>query len=210
MAASGRLDLDAPSTASCSRTSAAALVAETSLRRLFSHRGGLAAWGGLYFDVLHEIGSGAARRWIISEAARRGSELPAGTPERSDLGYIVAGEALGAGGGRRARTRGLARGARAARDRRRRRLPERAGGRAAGRVHPRGRADRALPVAQSALARGSAGRERGCAGWRGGARGPLRQRALGGALRPGRARRAARSGHAAAGAPDGRSARGSR
>jgi CubicO group peptidase (beta-lactamase class C family) len=52
----------------------------------------VAAWGGLYLDVPHELGSAAARRWIFSEAARRADEGPAGRQVYSDLGYIVAAE----------------------------------------------------------------------------------------------------------------------
>jgi CubicO group peptidase (beta-lactamase class C family) len=64
------------------------------LEQLLSHRAGMAAWGGLYLDVPHELGSGAARRWMFTEAARRGDE---GRPNRavySDLGYIVAAEVV--------------------------------------------------------------------------------------------------------------------
>ncbi|GAB4198653.1 MAG: serine hydrolase domain-containing protein [Sandaracinaceae bacterium] len=62
------------------------------LEQLLTHRAGVAAWGGLYLDVPHELGSGAARRWIFSEAARRGDEGPPGRQVYSDLGYIVAAE----------------------------------------------------------------------------------------------------------------------
>jgi CubicO group peptidase (beta-lactamase class C family) len=62
------------------------------LEQLLTHRAGVAAWGGLYLDVPHELGSGAARRWIFSEAARRADEGPAGRQVYSDLGYIVAAE----------------------------------------------------------------------------------------------------------------------
>jgi CubicO group peptidase (beta-lactamase class C family) len=64
------------------------------LEQLLSHRAGMASWGGLYLDVPHELGSGAARRWMFTEAARRGDE---GRPNRavySDLGYIVAAEVV--------------------------------------------------------------------------------------------------------------------
>lgn len=69
------------------------------LSLLFRHRAGLAAWGGFYLDVPHEIGSAAARRWILGEAARR----PDGTRGEclySDLGYMLAGEVIA----RRAKT----------------------------------------------------------------------------------------------------------
>lgn len=93
MAARGALDLDA-SAESVLPDVRGGVLGDTSIGSLLRHRGGLAAWGGLYLDVPHDIGSAAARRWVISEAARRGSELPAGRAERSDLGYIVAAEAI--------------------------------------------------------------------------------------------------------------------
>lgn len=67
------------------------------LEELLTHRAGLAPWGGLYLDVPHEPGTQAARRWIVSEAARRPDETPGGGRGRavySDLGYIVAGETI--------------------------------------------------------------------------------------------------------------------
>ena len=87
------LDLDAPIEALVSDVRGGVL-ADTTLRSLFWHRGGLARWGGLYLDVPHDVGSPAARRWILSEAARRPGEQPPGSMEQSDLGYMVAGEAL--------------------------------------------------------------------------------------------------------------------
>jgi len=66
-----------------------------SLESLLAHRGGLAAWGGLYLDVPHDAGTSAARRWILSEASRRPAEgEPPGTPIYSDLGYLIAGEVI--------------------------------------------------------------------------------------------------------------------
>ncbi len=65
-----------------------------SLEQLLSHRSGLAAWGGLYLDVPHEPGSLAARRWILSEASRRGEREPDTKTEYSDLGYIIAGDTI--------------------------------------------------------------------------------------------------------------------
>ena len=93
MAARGALDLDAPAESVLADLRGAGL-GDTSLRALLWHRGDLAAWGGLYLDVPHELGSIAARRWLINEAARRKSERPPGRVERSDLGYIIVGEAL--------------------------------------------------------------------------------------------------------------------
>ncbi len=70
-------------------------VVETNLFQILSHRGGFSAWGGLYLDVPHALGSAAARRWIVTEAARRReTDAPPGHAVYSDLGYIVAGAAL--------------------------------------------------------------------------------------------------------------------
>ncbi len=93
MAARGALDLDAQAEAVLPDARGGVLGAVT-LRALFGHRAGLAPWGGLYLDVPHEIGSTAARRWVVSEAARRPNEDARGAIEASDLGYILAGEAL--------------------------------------------------------------------------------------------------------------------
>ena len=69
---------------------------QATLEALLSHRSGLAAWGGLYLDVGHEPGTTSARRWIVTEAARRPDEsgVSARAALYSDLGYIVAGEML--------------------------------------------------------------------------------------------------------------------
>ncbi len=64
------------------------------IEQLFTHRANLAPWGGLYLDVPHEIGTSAARRWIVSEASRRPRERPGNEALYSDLGYIVGGEVL--------------------------------------------------------------------------------------------------------------------
>jgi serine-type D-Ala-D-Ala carboxypeptidase len=93
MAARAAIDLDA-SAESILPDVRGGVLGEVSIRDLLQHAGGLAQWGGLYLDVPHEIGTSAARRWVVSEAARRPSEAPAGTVEPSDLGYIVAGEAI--------------------------------------------------------------------------------------------------------------------
>ncbi len=93
MAARGAIDLDAPAESVLADLRGAGL-GETSLRALLWHRGDLAPWGGLYLDVPHELGSIAARRWLIGEAAKRRRERPRTPVEHSDLGYIVVGEAL--------------------------------------------------------------------------------------------------------------------
>lgn len=61
---------------------------------LFTHTSGLAPWGGLYLDVPHDRGTSAARRWILSEAARRAEERKPETDLYSDLGYMIAGEVV--------------------------------------------------------------------------------------------------------------------
>lgn len=88
MAARGDIDLRAPVAEALPELRGS--LPATSLVALFEHRGGLAESGGLYLDVPHALGSRAARRWILTEAARRSGE----SPERSDLGYLIAGEAL--------------------------------------------------------------------------------------------------------------------
>lgn len=64
------------------------------LEQLLTHRSGLAAWGGLFLDVPHDPGTGAARRWILSEASRRQDEEGIGAALYSDLGYMIAGEMI--------------------------------------------------------------------------------------------------------------------
>ncbi|MFT5356351.1 MAG: CubicO group peptidase (beta-lactamase class C family), partial [Polyangiales bacterium] len=94
MSVAGMADLDEPIGHALSdlRGSAAENV---NLRTLLSHRSGLEAWGGFYLDVPHELGTGAARRWIVSEASRRVSDSTAARRcVYSDLGYIIAGELL--------------------------------------------------------------------------------------------------------------------
>jgi CubicO group peptidase (beta-lactamase class C family) len=70
------------------------------LEQLLTHRSGLAAWGGLYLDVPHDPGTNAARRWIFGEACRRTDDAAQGKSVYSDLGYIVAGEAVARATGR--------------------------------------------------------------------------------------------------------------
>lgn len=99
MAARRELDLDASAESMLPEVRGGSL-GETSLRALLWHRAGLTPWGGLYLDVQQELGSVPARRWLLSEAARR--RVVGRVPERgerSDLGYILAGEALARAGG---------------------------------------------------------------------------------------------------------------
>ncbi|MCC7539660.1 MAG: beta-lactamase family protein [Deltaproteobacteria bacterium] len=64
------------------------------LRALLAHRGGMAAWGALHREVPEGLGADERRRWMIGEAARRGSGDARGTETYSDLGYFVASEAV--------------------------------------------------------------------------------------------------------------------
>jgi len=93
MAAEGKLDLQARAESLLPDVRGAPGGAAT-LEQLFTHRAGLAPWGGLYLDVPHEVGSPAARRWIVTEAARRSERVEEGKALYSDLGYLVAGEVL--------------------------------------------------------------------------------------------------------------------
>lgn len=89
----GTLDLDV--VAETVLTDVRGGVAEgASLRQLLTHTSGLAAWGGLYLDVPHEVGSPAARRWVLNEAARRPEDVGERREIYSDLGYILAGEVI--------------------------------------------------------------------------------------------------------------------
>ena len=67
---------------------------EATLEMLLTHRSKLSPWGGLFLDVPHDVGSPAARRWILSEASRRRNETNQGVVVYSDLGYLIAGEAV--------------------------------------------------------------------------------------------------------------------
>ena len=92
MKEAGKLDLDLAVIEMLTDLKGSVLGTRT-LRDLLTHRSGLDSWGGLYLDVPHDPGSGAARRWIVSEAARRTSDSREPCLY-SDLGYIVAGEVI--------------------------------------------------------------------------------------------------------------------
>ncbi|MEM1415248.1 MAG: serine hydrolase domain-containing protein [Myxococcota bacterium] len=64
------------------------------LAALLTHTSGLASWGGLFLDVPHEVGSPAARRWLLNEAARRPEDKAGGHEIYSDLGYMLGGEVV--------------------------------------------------------------------------------------------------------------------
>jgi serine-type D-Ala-D-Ala carboxypeptidase len=70
-------------------------AAESTLALLLSHRAGLAAYGRMFEALAAPPGSAEARAWLLHEAASRSD--PASSRSQSvysDLGYIVAGEAI--------------------------------------------------------------------------------------------------------------------
>ncbi len=71
LAVSGRLSLDARAD-SVVADARGGPGGSATLEQLLTHRGGLVPWGGLYLDVPHDPGTPAAKRWILSEATRRG------------------------------------------------------------------------------------------------------------------------------------------
>ncbi len=70
------------------------LGGRATLEQLLTHRAGLVSWGGLYLDVPHELGTAAAHRWLLTEAARHPHEEGPGAAVYSDMGYLLAGEML--------------------------------------------------------------------------------------------------------------------
>lgn len=75
---------------------------EASIAALLSHRAGLSPWGSLYREVEGQYGSDEARRAMLRMAATRLDPAPGGPGSvYSDLGYLVAGEAIARAGGDR-------------------------------------------------------------------------------------------------------------
>jgi len=95
----GDLDLDA-TIHELVPTLRASPIIEATARDMLRHRGGVESWGGLYLDVPHDSGSGAARRWIVSEITRRPSRMGHGKELYSDLGLLLVGEAVAKASGR--------------------------------------------------------------------------------------------------------------
>ena len=62
--------------------------------RVLSHRSGLVAWEPFYARLPVEPGSAQARSWILEDLLPRWDANQVGTAVYSDLGYILAGEAL--------------------------------------------------------------------------------------------------------------------
>lgn len=91
----GQLDLDCPAE-NIIGDLRGGVAADITLRQLLAHRSGLSAWGGLFFDLPHALGSPAARRWLVGEAARRRERPSNEKVEYSDLGYILAGAMMSA------------------------------------------------------------------------------------------------------------------
>ncbi|MDB4991714.1 MAG: Beta-lactamase class [Myxococcaceae bacterium] len=68
---------------------------DSSLALLLSHRAGLAAWSGLYKELDAPAGSAEMKRFMLHAAATRVAEhWRAGQSLYSDLGYMIAGEAI--------------------------------------------------------------------------------------------------------------------
>jgi CubicO group peptidase (beta-lactamase class C family) len=68
---------------------------ESTLAQLLSHRAGLAAWLPLWEEGEAPFGSAARKAQMLRSAATKHAEgLPEGTCLYSDLGYLIAGEAI--------------------------------------------------------------------------------------------------------------------
>lgn len=75
---------------------------QATLESLLSHRGGLSPWGSLFRELTVEIASPAARIAMLYEAALRvDPNPPTDGSVYSDLGYLIAGEAIARAGGAR-------------------------------------------------------------------------------------------------------------
>lgn len=71
------------------------LAGESTLALVLSHRAGLAAYGRLFAELAASPGSPEAKRFMLREAASmRDESAGTGRSVYSDLGYLVAGEAL--------------------------------------------------------------------------------------------------------------------
>ncbi len=71
------------------------LGGQATLEALLSHRAGLSPWGGLFREIPGALGSAEARRFMLREAASRPDpSAKASGSVYSDLGYLVAGEAV--------------------------------------------------------------------------------------------------------------------
>lgn len=68
---------------------------------VLSHRAGLRAWVPFYERVPGGVGPAAAEAWVVSELLRHGEAHPEGEAVYSDLGYILAGIAMGRAAGAR-------------------------------------------------------------------------------------------------------------
>ena len=75
-------------------------IVDATGRELLRHLAGVDTWGGLYLDVPHDPGSGAAKRWIVSEVSRRPSPRGRGHEFYSDLGLLLVGEGIAKAAGR--------------------------------------------------------------------------------------------------------------
>lgn len=94
LAQSERIDLHVPVSRWLPELSGT-LGGESTLARLLSHRAGLSPWGGLFKEAKEPPGSAQTRAFMLREAATRAGEPGVdGTSVYSDLGYMVAGEAI--------------------------------------------------------------------------------------------------------------------
>jgi CubicO group peptidase (beta-lactamase class C family) len=98
LAQAGRIDLHAPA-ARWVHEIAGLPGGEASLAQLLSHRAGLVAWEALFEQIPDQPGSERARGYVLRAAASRRDPAAPADPTSvgsvySDLGYLVAGEAL--------------------------------------------------------------------------------------------------------------------
>lgn len=94
LAQAGKLDLQAP-VGELLPELEGTFGAEASLAQLLSHRAGLAPWGSLFKELPAPPGTDEARSFMLREAATRRDDPPSRPGSvYSDLGYLVAGEAL--------------------------------------------------------------------------------------------------------------------
>ncbi len=101
LAQAGKIDLGEPVAGILPELEGTA-AGDSSLSLLLSHRGGLSPWGSLFREAPAPLGSAAAKRWMLCEAATRVVTAEENKPGSvySDLGYLVAGEALSRAAGK--------------------------------------------------------------------------------------------------------------
>jgi len=75
-------------------------VGERNWEEVLSHRSGLEAWVPFYETLPDEPGTDAARKWILAQLLPHWDANTVGRAVYSDLGYIVAGVAMGRAAGK--------------------------------------------------------------------------------------------------------------